>query len=311
MGFGIKLNHRKLLDGMLDICGVPPEKFRTTCSSIDKLDKQPFEQIKKEMVEEKGLSADEIGTFVKERGQPLELLSKLKQQGSKFLGHNGSVDALNDLEILFKALKVSKCIDKVVFDLSLARGLDYYTGVIFEAVFKGDAQVSELWNAKVKAEYFVNKRVIKHIDHARESRISWMVIVGEREMNEGIVILKDIEAAKEDKIPRSSLVEELKRRGKGRGFGEESCSHTLEAEAEVEALDFFSLPSPIVASLSSSKRVIKHIDRARESRIPWMVIVGEREMNEGIVILKDIEAAKEDKIPRSSLVEELKRRLNP
>nr|POE54703.1 histidine--trna ligase, cytoplasmic [Quercus suber] len=129
---------------MLDICGVPPEKFRTTCSSIDKLDKQPFEQIKKEMVEEKGLSADEIGTFVKERGQPLELLSKLKQQGSKFLGHNGSVDALNDLEILFKALKVSKCIDKVVFDLSLARGLDYYTGVIFEAVFKGDAQVGSI-----------------------------------------------------------------------------------------------------------------------------------------------------------------------
>nr|XP_023916749.1 histidine--tRNA ligase, cytoplasmic-like isoform X1 [Quercus suber]XP_023916756.1 histidine--tRNA ligase, cytoplasmic-like isoform X2 [Quercus suber] len=284
--YEIKLNHRKLLDGMLDMCGVPPEKFRTICSSIDKLDKQTFEQIKKEMVEEKGLSvetADEIGTFVKERGQPLELLSKLKQQGSKFLGHNGSADALNDLEILFKALEVSKCIDKVVFDLSLARGLDYYTGVIFEAVFKGGTQVgsiaaggrydnligmfgakqvpavgvslgiervfaimeqlqkdqsqapratktevlvsilgddltqaaelvSELWNAKVKAEYFVNKRVMKHIDRARESRIPWMVIVGEREMNEGIVILKDIEAAKEDKIPRSSLVEELKRR---------------------------------------------------------------------------------------------------
>lgn len=46
----VKLNHRKLLDGMLEICGVPSEKFRTICSSIDKLDKQPFEQVKKEMV---------------------------------------------------------------------------------------------------------------------------------------------------------------------------------------------------------------------------------------------------------------------
>ncbi|KAK9991050.1 hypothetical protein SO802_026035 [Lithocarpus litseifolius] len=70
--------------------------------------------------------------------------------------------------------------------------------------------VSELWNAKVKAEYFVNKRVMKHIDRVRESRIPWLCIVGEREMNEGIVILKDIEAAKEDKIPRCRLVEELK-----------------------------------------------------------------------------------------------------
>lgn len=46
----VKLNHRKLLDGMLGICGVPAEKFRTICSSIDKLDKQTFEQIREEMV---------------------------------------------------------------------------------------------------------------------------------------------------------------------------------------------------------------------------------------------------------------------
>jgi histidyl-tRNA synthetase len=48
--YEIKLNHRKLLDGMLEICGVPHEKFRTVCSSIDKLDKQTFEQVKKELV---------------------------------------------------------------------------------------------------------------------------------------------------------------------------------------------------------------------------------------------------------------------
>lgn len=79
---------------------------------------------------------------MKERGRPLELLSKLKQAGSKFLENSTSIDALNDLEILFKALDKSKSIEHVVFDLSLARGLDYYTGVIFEAVFKGGAQVN-------------------------------------------------------------------------------------------------------------------------------------------------------------------------
>lgn len=99
-------------------------------------------------VEEKGLNvetADRIGTFVKERGQPKELLLKLKQEGSKFLENTSSKRALDDLEILFDALEKSKCIDKVVFDLSLARGLDYYTGVIFEAVFKGTTQVKFLW----------------------------------------------------------------------------------------------------------------------------------------------------------------------
>ena len=87
-------------------------------------------------------TADQIGTFVKERGAPLELLSKLKEEGSKFLENSSSIDALNDLEILFQALEKSKCTHRVTFDLSLARGLDYYTGVIYEAVFKGGAQVS-------------------------------------------------------------------------------------------------------------------------------------------------------------------------
>ena len=96
-------------------------------------------------MEEKGLTIetiDRIGNFVKERGSPLELLSKLKSEGSEFLDNNASVDALNDLEILFKALDKPKCINKVTFDMSLARGLDYYTEVIYEVVFKGGAQVN-------------------------------------------------------------------------------------------------------------------------------------------------------------------------
>ena len=86
--------------------------------------------------------AERIGDFVKERGHPLELLSKLKQEQSPLLQNKGSSDALNELEILFSALEKSNCVDKVVFDLSLARGLDYYTGVIYEAVFKGGTQVN-------------------------------------------------------------------------------------------------------------------------------------------------------------------------
>jgi len=71
--------------------------------------------------------------------------------------------------------------------------------------------VSELWAAELNAEYLVNKRVMKHIEHARESRIPWMVIVGEREQSEGIVKLKNVEDAEEEEeeIPRSRPVEEL------------------------------------------------------------------------------------------------------
>ncbi|KAH9307993.1 hypothetical protein KI387_035904, partial [Taxus chinensis] len=141
--YEVKLNHRKLLDGMLEICGVPQEKFRTICSAIDKLDKQPWEQVRKEMVEEKGLTsetADSIGSLVLKRGRPLEMLAELKQKNSCFLKHDGSGLALQELETLFNYLEHSNCLNKISFDLSLARGLDYYTGVIYEAVFKGTTQ---------------------------------------------------------------------------------------------------------------------------------------------------------------------------
>lgn len=43
--FLIKLNHRKLLDAIFEICGVPAEKFRPICSAVDKLDKAPWAEV--------------------------------------------------------------------------------------------------------------------------------------------------------------------------------------------------------------------------------------------------------------------------
>lgn len=71
---------------------------------------------------------------------------------------------------------------------------------------------SELWNAKLETEYLVSKKMMKHIEYALEFRIPWMIIVGERELSEGFVKLKDVEAKKEENIPRNAVVEELQRR---------------------------------------------------------------------------------------------------
>lgn len=72
--------------------------------------------------------------------------------------------------------------------------------------------VSALWDVNIKAEYKVHKKVMKHIEYAIDSNIPWMIILGERELNEGIVKLKNIETTNEEAIPRSQLVEELQLR---------------------------------------------------------------------------------------------------
>ncbi|KAL9118908.1 MAG: hypothetical protein Q9187_004537 [Circinaria calcarea] len=139
----IKINHRGILDGIFAVCGVPAEKTRTISSAVDKLDKSPWEEVRKEMVEEKGLepeTADRIWGFVQRKGGR-DVLNIL--QGEEGLKENQSMTkGMEDMELLFTYLEAFGVLDKVEFNLSLARGLDYYTGVIFEVVTEGSAPSS-------------------------------------------------------------------------------------------------------------------------------------------------------------------------
>ena len=146
-GFLVKLNHRKILDAVFEIAGVPTEKFRPICSAVDKLDKMTWEEVKAEMVLEKGLNtdvADRIGSFVLNAGNPTELLNKLVNENT-FGEHEGAATALEDLRLLFGYLEAMGSLHYLSFDLSLARGLDYYTGVIYEVVLTdGSAQMGSI-----------------------------------------------------------------------------------------------------------------------------------------------------------------------
>lgn len=138
--YTIKLNHRKILDGIFQVCGVPEDKIRTISSAVDKLDKLPWSEVRKEMTEEKGLDgdvADRIGEWVIHKGKH-DLLDKLRNDPK--LSANASMQAgINDMGLLFEYLEAFDVLDQVSFDLGLARGLDYYTGLIYEVVTEGSA----------------------------------------------------------------------------------------------------------------------------------------------------------------------------
>lgn len=82
-------------------------------------------------------AADKIGTFVVNKGEPKELLRKLTASEHEFPGHPGCRQALSEMQVLFDLLDMMGALHHFSFDLSLARGLDYYTGVIYEAVLEG------------------------------------------------------------------------------------------------------------------------------------------------------------------------------
>lgn len=135
--FVIKCNHRRLLDGLFEFCGVPAEKFRAACSAVDKLDKTPWEEVRREMIAEKEIAetaADRIGSFVGRRGG-VELVRELLS--SPLASNAQAKQGLEELLVLARYFEIFGIAERVVFDMSLARGLDYYTGAILEAVSVG------------------------------------------------------------------------------------------------------------------------------------------------------------------------------
>jgi len=71
---------------------------------------------------------------------------------------------------------------------------------------------SKLWGAKLKAEFVVSTRFDKIISRAIDSKIPWMVLVRDRELETGKVKIKNLETKIEEEVPLSAFVDEVKNR---------------------------------------------------------------------------------------------------
>lgn len=141
--YTIKVNHRKVLDGIFASCGVPEEKVRTISSAVDKLDKLPWTDVRKEMVVDKGLPedvADKIGEYVQHKGTVPEMIAKLEKDS--LMENAQAKEGIEDMKKLQVYLEAYDIVNRISFDLSLARGLDYYTGLIYEVVTAASAPPS-------------------------------------------------------------------------------------------------------------------------------------------------------------------------
>ncbi|KAL5719630.1 histidine--tRNA ligase [Ranunculus cassubicifolius] len=178
--------------GDYEICGVPPEKFRTICSSVDKLDKQSFEQIKKEMV-----------GSIAAGGRYDNLIGMFGTKQVPAVGVSLGIE------------RVFTIMEQLVKDQNQAvraTETQVLVGILGDDLSQAAELVSELWKANMKAEYMVHKKPTKFIERAIDSKIPWVLIEGEKERNEGIVKLKDVQAKKEESVPRNQIVEEIQRR---------------------------------------------------------------------------------------------------
>ncbi|ORD93417.1 SYHC [Enterospora canceri] len=140
--YRIKYNDRRIIWGMLDLLEIGDENKMPICSTIDKFDKLNEEEFLAEL-ESKGMrKKKELLNLLKEDGN--EALRQLEAMASGKENERMAAmrEAIGDLEELRK-LQVIFGVETVKFDLTLARGLTYYTGMIIEAVFE-DAEVGSV-----------------------------------------------------------------------------------------------------------------------------------------------------------------------
>ncbi|KAI5171096.1 histidyl-tRNA synthetase [Nematocida sp. LUAm3] len=134
--YTLRINHKKLVDGLMDVCGVEKSIQKSICSSIDKLDKMSWEEVRSEM-QKKGAedaSIEKIREYIDWKF-PLSKLSKIRD--SKLGINSYGAEAVRDLERLYELLILYGVDDDVMVDLSLIRGLEYYTGILLEGGYSG------------------------------------------------------------------------------------------------------------------------------------------------------------------------------
>lgn len=298
--FVIKLNHRKILDGMFEACGVPSDKFRTICSAVDKLDKSPWAEVKKEMIDEKGLdeaSADRIGEYVRLSGG-VELVDKLLND-EKLKKIPAAVEGLEGMKLLLKYCTIFGVTGKVVFDLSLARGLDYYTGVIYEAVLKNDGQ-----GKKKKEEETIGSvagggrydNLVGMFDSKGKQVPCVGVSIGVERV---FAIVEAKNAAEKTKVRTTDIQVYVASAHKG------LHEKRLEMLAKLWNGDI-----KAEHSYKQNPKLLGQLQHCEENQIPLALVFGDGELERGVVKLRDVVTRQEEEVPIDNLVEAIKWRLS-
>lgn len=291
--YKIKISNRVILDSVFKVCGVPDDMLRAICSAVDKLDKESWENVYKEMVVDKGLDssvADKIERFVNMKGTPEQVVELLRAEKDVY---ELCGDVVEDMEKLFRLVGCMRGEKKVPlsFDLSLARGLDYYTGVIFEAVLTDkDINLGSIG---------AGGRYDNLVGTFRKNSIPCVgCSLGiERIMN---ILLK---AAEKDAKARGKTL-------RGNETEVMACS-AAKGSAGMEmrmrvAAEFWQSDMACEFCYNENWNVGKQIGAAERGGASVVVVVGEDEAARGVVKIKILERAEEEEVARENMVEYVK-----
>ena len=274
----IKINNRKILAGLAEVSG-QPDKLVDITVAIDKIDKIGLDAVKQELFE-KGLSEQAVAVI-----EPVLTLSgttdeKLATMRQLLAASEVGLKGLEEVGTLFSLIAEAGIRQPVELDLSLARGLNYYTGAIFE----------------VKALDFAIGSICgggRYDDLTGIFGLPNMSGVG---ISFGADRIYDVLAGL-DLFPKGAAASASVL---FTNMGEKEIAYTLPVAAQLRAEGIACEVYPDAAKL---KKQFEYADR---KGIPYLAIVGDQEMADGVVTLKNLATGEQRPIPCGSLAEALK-----
>ena len=278
----IKINNRKVLQGLAEIIG-HPDKLVDITVAIDKIDKIGLQAVKEEL-SERGIDSDGIAILepiLQMQGTNREKLSAIRTVLSGSGAAPGStasevgLKGVDELEELFNYIESASIKQKVEIDLSLARGLNYYTGAIFE-VKALDFQIGSICGGG----RYDNLTGIFGLPNISGVGISF----GADRIYD---VLKGL-----DKFPKDAI-EGTKLLFSNMGSAETAYALPIAAQLRSQGISCEIYPD--------NTKLKKQFDYATKKGIRYFAIIGEDEIKAGEVTLKDLTTGTQQRVPKEEL----------
>ena len=270
----IKLNNRKILSGIAEIIG-QPDKIIDITVAIDKLDKIGLDKVKEEL-RQNGIGEESIGKL-----QPLFDLSganeeKLIKLKAWLAASEIGLKGIEELERVFEYLKSIEISTKIDLDLTLARGLNYYTGAIFEVKAK-DVEIGSICGGG----RYDNLTGIFGLPDVSGVGISF----GADRIYD---VLNQLEAFPADTDQSTGIL--------FTNFGPKEELFCLPLVQKLRK-------AGIKAELfPGNAKMNKQMSYANSRKIPYVAIIGENEMQQNLISLKDMKSGEQSKVSFEELV---------
>ncbi|RGL01170.1 histidine--tRNA ligase [Prevotella disiens] len=273
----IKINNRKILSGIAEVIG-EADKIVQITTAIDKLDKIGLESVNAELAKE-GIPTDAI-----EKLQPIIQLSGTNDEKldtiAKVLSNSEiGMKGVEESRYILDALKKTNLKNEIELDLTLARGLNYYTGAIFE-VKALDVQIGSITGGG----RYDNLTGIFGMPGLSGVGISF----GADRIYDVLNTL--------DLYPKSSVT--------GTqllfiNFGEKEMNYVLPFVAQARKANIRTEIFP------DSVKMKKQMAYANAKNIPFVVLAGDSEIEQGKVTLKDMESGEQTLVSSEELISKL------